>query len=99
MRFHYDDLTMLNDPVEVGQERTLIECHGTLTGDTWYRLGGSSGVGGNTDNSIRRYHGWRGTTNAKATYACGLRRIEAIRKCKTGGYTITVSRDLHPAWP
>ena len=34
-----------------------------------------AGVGGNSEPAIKRYHGWRGTTNNWATYAHGLRRV------------------------
>ena len=48
------------------------------------------------DRSVKRYHGWRGTTNNISVEACGLRRIVKIQHCKNGNAWITVSADLKP---
>ena len=55
-----------------------------------------SGIGGNIDNSITRYHGWRGTTSDIETYAYGLRKITHIRQLKNDTVAVTVGKDLHP---
>ena len=33
-----------------------------------------AGFGGNSDHTVKRYHGWRGTTDDWAIYARGVRR-------------------------
>ena len=37
------------------------------------------GVSGNLDSHVRRYHGWRGTTNGIGVYAHGVRTVIARR--------------------
>ena len=54
------------------------------------------GLGGNSNPDIKRYHGWRGTTNDESVYANGLRRIIAIRELKNGKIAVTVGKDLLP---
>jgi len=54
------------------------------------------GIGGNMNNEIKRYHGWRGTTSDIETYAHGLRRIISVNELKNGQITVTVGVDLHP---
>lgn len=58
------------------------------------------GIGGNMDSSIKRFHGWRGTTNDIALYAHGVRKIIRVGDTdEWGGKTkYTVGADLHPDW-
>ena len=51
---------------------------------------------GNSDQSIKRYHGWRGTTNDWAFYGHGVRRCLAVRETgKRSRRTVIVfGRDL-----
>lgn len=52
------------------------------------------------NHKIRRYRGWRGTTNDVAVYAHGLRRIVAIRQLRRNGcLAVTVGPDLSPDEP
>lgn len=48
-----------------------------------------NGVGGNSNPNIKRFHGWRGTTNDIATYAYGVRKCEyvTIKKYKNTVHT------------
>ena len=55
-----------------------------------------NGIGGNMNNEITRYHGWRGTTSDIQTYAYGLREITKIRELKNGKVAVTVGPDLYP---
>ena len=52
------------------------------------------GIGGNMNNDIKRYHGWRGTTSDVSTMAYGLREIIKIRKLKNGTVAVTAGHDL-----
>lgn len=54
------------------------------------------GIGGNTNPNIKRYHGWRGTTNDISCYALGLHEIVKIRALKNGQVAVTVGPDLRP---
>ena len=53
------------------------ECHN----DLYLLLREDNGEGwpGNSDPHVRRYHGWRGTTDDWAVYALGLRRVLDVR--------------------
>ena len=56
----------------------------------------TDGIGGNSNHNIKRYHGWRGTTNDISCYAHGLREIVKIRTLKNGQIAITVGPDICP---
>ena len=58
------------------------------------------GIPGNVNQSICRYHGWRGTSNGWATYAHGVRKItKIVEDPKDIDFVkITVGKDLHPEW-
>ena len=48
------------------------------------------GVPGNSDSSIKRTEGWRGTNNDLSMYAHGIVKIRSMRKLKNGTISITV---------
>ncbi|MCP3885797.1 MAG: hypothetical protein GY700_10040 [Propionibacteriaceae bacterium] len=54
------------------------------------------GMAGNSDRNIRRFHGWRGTTNDCAVTAYGVRHVIAIRTLNSGQIAITVGDDVSP---
>jgi len=60
--------------------------------DAWLVPDNGEGIGGNTNHEIKRYHGWRGTTNGTATYAHGLRTVIASRETRKT-ITITLGAD------
>jgi len=49
------------------------------------------GVPGNSDRSIKRTTGWRGTTNDTSVDARGVVTIRKIRRLKNGNIAVTVS--------
>lgn len=58
------------------------------------------GYPGNSGN-IKRYHGWRGTTQGTAIYVYGVREVLDVGELKTderGNQTlkVTLSKDLYP---
>lgn len=84
--------------VEVGERYILVERIYEKDGKSYFHLAPDfGGIPGNMNRNIRRYHGWRGTTNNVATYAHGLREITSIRP-KNGQFRVTVGKDLHPEW-
>ena len=54
------------------------------------------GIIGNANSDIRRYHGWRGTTNNIEIVAHGLRRITKISELQNTDISITVGQDICP---
>ena len=48
------------------------------------------GWGGNVDSSIRKYRGWRGTTNSWAFYGLGLRECLSIKPSGKRGLGIKI---------
>lgn len=60
------------------------------------------GIGGNMNSSIKRYHGWRGTTNGISTTAHGVRKVLSIEESPHKDYRdrvkIVLGPDLHPDW-
>ena len=91
------------DDIRVGDELILVSHTNAMTGEEIYKLvPDNGGIGGNLDSSIKRYHGWRGTTSNWSVYAEGLRRVERVDPIKehAGGYIRTVkvklSGDLKP---
>jgi hypothetical protein len=90
---------------EVGQEVILISHEDYSYGNNkevfTAVLHTGEGIPGNLGNNIKRYHGWRGTTNNIALYAYGLRKITKVEYVDMGssyGYKVTVGKDLHPEW-
>lgn len=64
-----------------GRAYTLVSRENINTGyETWHlREDNGNGIPGNMDSAIRRYHGWRGTTNNISVHAHGLRRVLEIK--------------------
>ena len=58
----------------------------------------TDGIGGNMDRNIKRYHGWRGTSNDVAIHSYGIRKIQSIKVCRNGIPHVKVGCDLHPDW-
>ena len=90
------------ETLAVGDVGVVIEETNILNRARWKRfIPGDAGIGGNLDSSIKRLHGWRGTTNDISREALGLREIIAIsdEKLDRDGcnyVTITVGPDLAP---
>ena len=86
----------------VGQEVILIGRENVMRGGEEFTIiNALEGIGGNMDSNVKRFHGWRGTTNDIALYAHGLRKITKVESVDLGadyGYKITVGKDLHPDW-
>lgn len=83
--------------IEIGSVYTIVEYHKEESPSAgWYRLrpGDTGGISGNMDPSIKRYHGWRGTSNGTVKTACGLREVTKIEHYKNGNYKITLGDDL-----
>lgn len=59
------------------------------------RRNSEGGIGGNSNPSIARYHGWRGTTDDSSFEAHGSRRILKITVGQRG-VSVTVGTDLLP---
>ncbi len=53
----------------------------------------NDGIGGNSNPNIKRYHGWRGTTQDSCCDAWGLREIKAIIQRKRY-IAVKISDDL-----
>lgn len=67
-----------------------------------YKQYAKTGYPGNQNREIKRFHGWRGTTNGMRVYAYGVRVIESVEKtAKTDEYgneiyKVRVGKDIHP---
>ena len=89
---------------KVGDPVILYSRENTMTGKTLYNIvpDNGMGIGGNLDSSVKRYHGWRGTTNDVSIHALGCRKILAISDYnyddKQGDFyrTVTVGKDIKP---
>lgn len=61
------------------------------------------GIPGNMNSAVKRYHGWRGTTNDHSVTALGLRRVESILEeatyCDDPYIKVKLSPDLAPDRP
>lgn len=85
----------------VGEEVTLVESYNVNGGKSHWRICfDPEGVPGNSNPSIKRHHGWRGTTNNIAVYALGRRKIKRVTVTgeEYGGFTckVTLGPDLDP---
>ena len=92
------------DAYQIGAEFILLE-YQAENGNEWFALRehNGQGIAGNMNQSIKRYHGWRGTTNNIAKYAHGVRKIIKTTEPKQNAdgfdyIRVTVGPDLHPDW-
>ena len=90
---------------QIGAEFILMEYQNTVRGNSWFALRrhDGEGIGGNMNRNVKRYHGWRGTTNDIAAYAHGVRKIikvsDVLQNADGFDYIkVTVGPDLHPDW-
>ena len=96
------ELESRRSSLQVGTRRTLVSAedvspnamrgYGERT--RWHLVEGP--VGGNSNSNIRRYHGWRGTSNDWSTTAHGERKVLRIRTLKCGDVAVTFGPDLRP---
>lgn len=91
-----DVFEMDNGEIKVGNVYTVLEKTNVNSGAKWHVLipGDRGGVGGNMNPSVKRYHGWRGTTNDVSTDACGVHQVEEIFRYKNGNVKIKLGVDL-----
>lgn len=94
--YHDDDYAF-----KVGEEVMLVRKYYEKYGsEEWFLIRGcKDGIGGNLSPDIKRYHGWRGTTNGVSTDAYGLRKVikaSEIKVDKDGDryQKVTVGKDL-----
>ena len=103
---HYTDGAHIGwgPEVKIGDEVILVERYDINHGDTQWQIRlAPDGVPGNSDSHVRRYHGWRGTTNNISITAHGLRRVIKVRDNDNDKdfdvyQIVTVGADLHPDW-
>ena len=97
MTIYMNEHEWMDYECKIGDERILVQSKNIMTGATNYGLNeNNGGIGGNMNHRIKRYHGWRGTTNDNSVTAMGLRRIEKIQTYKNGTVRIWLSEDLKP---
>lgn len=90
-----DEFEYENGKIAIGNIYTVVEKTNVNTGKTWRELiPGDHPVGGNMDQTITRYHGWRGTTNNISVYAEGVRKITDITTYTNGNLKIVLGKDL-----
>lgn len=101
---HYTDGARIGSgpEVKVGDEVVLVERYDSNSGTTqWQIRNAPDGIGGNMDDSVKRFHGWRGSYNNVSITAHGLRKVIKVMD-KEDGYefyqNVTVGADLHPDW-
>lgn len=92
-----DDLSWVKKGSLVFLREAVYEDGGHLYYLAPYRGEGYPGNSGN----IRRYHGWRGTTQGTAIYVYGVREVLEVGELKTGKrgmqtLKVTLSKDLYP---
>lgn len=99
-----------------GDEVILIEYHVIGTDHDYYDIVEHKGEGipGNSNPSIKCYHGWRGSSSTLETNACGVRRILSITLAdwqqasdrlmagkplrRCDMHKVVVGPDIHPDW-
>ena len=86
--------------LKTGIPYLVCENRNTIKGTKYYSFNPdiSKGIPGNMDPSVRRYHGWRGTTDNVSRYALGVRKIEKITRFGNGNCRLVLSEDMYPSW-
>jgi len=82
-----------------GDEVVLVKINGRDGKDSYAIRIAPNGIPGNMNRNIKRFHGWRGTTNDVSVTALGRREIKKIRTLKNGSVAVTVGTDLDPSEP
>ena len=85
-------------PLTAGIEVMLVEKDDTSNGKKSFSIRlAPDGIGGNEDGEVKRFHGWRGTTNDSAIYAHGMREVLSVSEPDGRGWAaVKVGPDLHP---
>ena len=83
--------------LRVGSPALLISRYNEETGaESWHLCFGEKaveeGYPGNANHSVRRFHGWRGTSYGTAVYAHGVHRITSINQLPDGGLKIKIGK-------
>lgn len=66
----------------------------------------TDGISGNMNAAIKRFHGWRGTTNGLSVTAHGVHAIVSVKALHPSPELyydapiceVTIGNDLHPDW-
>lgn len=75
------------EDIRVGDSVLVYTRENVLTGSETYYISkelAETGYPGNTDSSVRRFHGWRGTTNDISVYAHGVYIVDDVQKSGDG---------------
>lgn len=85
--------------LNVGNVYAVAKEENTMNGEKRYIFKSADcGFAGNMDSSIKRYHGWRGTSNDWEREALGVFEVLNIERQKNGKLKVTLGKDLHPDW-
>lgn len=81
-----DDNTLLLDDIHVGDEFLVVETYNEMRPKensrfTLFRT--NEGLSGNANWNIKRYHGWRGTSDNLARFAHGVHKVISIDEIHT----------------
>ena len=99
MTIKLNEIEMLEYDIKTGKVYAVAEIHNLLNNAKRYSFKNpDEGFSGNTNKNIKRYHGWRGTTNNWYKEAIGVREIISITEQKNGLYRVKLSDDIHPDW-
>lgn len=89
---------LLTEGLIVGDEYIVGTQSNTMTGKEYLIAKPHDGEGfhGNMSSTVKRYHGWRGTTDNVAIYAYGVRRLLGVKITGKRSKVVTVrfGRDL-----
>lgn len=81
-----DDNTLLLDDIHVGDEFLVVETYNEMRpkeASTFTLFRTNEGLSGNMNWNIKRYHGWRGTSNNLARFAHGVHKVISIGEIHT----------------
>ena len=97
MTIKLDECEMMQYNIKTGGVYAVAEISNILNGAKAYQFKSpETGFGGNMDHSVKRYHGWRGTTDNKHKQALGVREVLSITEQQNGLYRVKLSDDLRP---
>ncbi len=94
---HWDNMEWIETPYRLGAQFVLYSVTDVSpnacrrgTKSVYHLHDDLDGIGGNSDHTIKRTEGWRGTTNDKSVDACGIVTIRKIRELRNGDISVTV---------
>jgi hypothetical protein len=90
------DKSTITESISVGDAVLVYSTKKEGSDNERYRISkllAQEGLGGNMDSSIKRFHGWRGTSFGNSTTSYGVYKIQKIIDLNEDYFRITIDKE------